>query len=119
MQIFVDGAPKEVAEGSDGFGLFEDKGIVALRVNNELKDLSHKIATGDQVSGVHISSEDGLSILRHSTAHLMAQAVQEMFDPAKLGIGPPIKDGFYFDFDVAESFKPEDLKRIENQLIYN
>jgi threonyl-tRNA synthetase len=116
VQIFVDGAPKEVAEGSDGFGLFEDKGIVALRVNNELKDLSHKLAAGDQVSGVHISSEDGLSILRHSTAHLMAQAVQEMFDPAKLGIGPPIKDGFYFDFDVAESFKPEDLKRIEKRM---
>ncbi len=116
MQIFVDGAPKEVAEGSDGFGLFEDKGIIALLVNDELRDLSHKLSSGDRVSGVHISSESGLSILRHSTAHLMAQAVQEMFDPAKLGIGPPIKDGFYFDFDVDESFKPEDLKRIEKRM---
>ena len=116
MQIFVDGAPREVADGSDGFGLFEDKGIVALYVNEELKDLSHKLVAGDVVSGVHISSPDGLSILRHSTAHLMAQAVQEIFDPAKLGIGPPIKDGFYFDFDVEESFKPEDLKRIEKRM---
>ena len=116
MQIFVDGVPREVADGSDGFGLFEDKGIVALYVNEELKDLSHKLVAGDLVSGVHISSPDGLSILRHSTAHLMAQAVQEIFDPAKLGIGPPIKDGFYFDFDVEESFKPEDLKRIEKRM---
>ena len=116
MQIFVDGAPREVADGSDGFGLFEDKGIIALYVNEELKDLSHKLVAGDVVSGVHISSPDGLSILRHSTAHLMAQAVQEIFDPAKLGIGPPIKDGFYFDFDVEESFKPEDLKRIEKRM---
>jgi len=116
VQIFVDGAPREVADGSDGFGLFEDKGIIALYVNEELKDLSHKLVAGDVVSGVHISSPDGLSILRHSTAHLMAQAVQEIFDPAKLGIGPPIKDGFYFDFDVEESFKPEDLKRIEKRM---
>lgn len=116
MQIFVDGAPKEISEGSDGFGLFEDKSVIALRVNSELRDLSHKLAAGDQVSGVHITSEDGLAILRHSTAHVMAQAVQEIFDPAKLGIGPPIKDGFYFDFDVEESFKPEDLKRIEKRM---
>ena len=116
MQIFVDGAPKEVSEGSDGFGLFEDKSVIALRVNSELRDLSHKLSAGDQVSAVHIASEDGLAILRHSTAHVMAQAVQEIFDPAKLGIGPPIKDGFYFDFDVEESFKPEDLKRIEKRM---
>ncbi len=116
MQIFVDGAPKEVSEGSDGFGLFEDKSVIALRVNSELRDLSHRLSAGDQVSGVHISSEDGLAILRHSTAHVMAQAVQEIFDPAKLGIGPPIKDGFYFDFDVEESFKPEDLRRIEKRM---
>jgi threonyl-tRNA synthetase len=100
VQIFVDGAPREVSEGSDGFGLFEDKSVIALKVNSELRDLSHKLAAGDQVSGVRISSEEGLAILRHSTAHVMAQAVQEIFDPAKLGIGPPIKDGFYFDFDV-------------------
>jgi threonyl-tRNA synthetase len=116
VQIFVDGAPKEISEGSDGFGLFEDKSVIALMVNSELRDLSHKLAAGDQVSGVHISSEEGLAILRHSTAHVMAQAVQEIFDPAKLGIGPPIKDGFYFDFDVEESFKPEDLKRIEKRM---
>ena len=116
MQIYVEGAERDLVEGADGFGLFEDRSIIALRVNGELRDLSHTLQQGDQVEGVSIDSEDGLSILRHSTAHVMAQAVQEIFDPAKLGIGPPIKDGFYFDFDVPEPFKPEDLKRIEKRM---
>jgi threonyl-tRNA synthetase len=116
VRIYLDGAEKTVEESQDGFGLFEDRSIVALRVNGELRDLSHKLAEGDQVEGVSVSSSDGLSILRHSAAHLMAQAVQEIFDPAKLGIGPPIKDGFYFDFDVEEAFKPEDLKKIEKRM---
>ena len=116
MQIFVNGEPREFETGSDGFALFPEKSIVALRANGELKDLAYKPQPGDKVESVDIDSEDGLSILRHSTAHIMAQAVQEIFDPAKLGIGPPIKDGFYFDFDVEEPFKPEDLKRIEKRM---
>ncbi len=116
MNIELAGKTHQVSEGADGFGLFEDRSIIALRVNGELKDLSYKLAEGDKVEGVDISSDDGLGILRHSTAHVMAQAVQEIFDPAKLGIGPPIKDGFYFDFDVPEAFKPEDLKRIEKRM---
>lgn len=116
MQVILEGEPKEVSEGADGFGLFEDKSVIALRVNGELRDLSHRLSSGDRVDPIHLSSDEGLSILRHSTAHVMAQAVQELFDPAKLGIGPPIKDGFYFDFDVLESFKPEDLKRIEKRM---
>jgi threonyl-tRNA synthetase len=116
MQIFVNGEPREFETGSDGFALFPEKSIVALRVNGELKDLAYKPQPGEKVESVDIDSEDGLSILRHSTAHIMAQAVQEMFDPAKLGIGPPIKDGFYFDFGVEEPFKPEDLKRIEKRM---
>ena len=116
MNIELAGKTHQVSEGADGFGLFEDRSIIALRVNGELKDLSYKLTEGDKVEGVDIASDDGLSILRHSTAHVMAQAVQEMFDPSKLGIGPPIKDGFYFDFDVPEAFKPEDLKRIEKRM---
>jgi threonyl-tRNA synthetase len=116
VNIELAGKTHQVSEGADGFGLFEDRSIIALRVNGELKDLSYKLSEGDKVEGVDISSDDGLSILRHSTAHVMAQAVQEMFDPSKLGIGPPIKDGFYFDFDVPEAFKPEDLKRIEKRM---
>jgi threonyl-tRNA synthetase len=116
VNIELAGKTHQVSEGADGFGLFEDRSIIALRVNGELRDLSYRLSEGDIVEGVDISSEDGLSILRHSTAHVMAQAVQEMFDPAKLGIGPPIKDGFYFDFDTPEAFKPEDLKRIEKRM---
>ncbi|MER2138139.1 MAG: threonine--tRNA ligase, partial [Arthrobacter sp.] len=65
---------------------------------------------------VTIDSEDGLNVLRHSTAHVMAQAVQQLRPDAKLGIGPYIKDGFYFDFDVAEPFTPEDLKTLEKMM---
>ncbi len=71
---------------------------------------------GEVVEPVEISSEDGLNILRHSTAHVMAQAVQELFPEAKLGIGPPVKDGFYYDFDVEKPFTPEDLKAIEKKM---
>ena len=116
MNIELAGKTHQVSEGADGFGLFEDRSIIAIRVNGELRDLSYKLKESDVVEGIDISSDEGLSILRHSTAHVMAQAVQEIFDPATLGIGPPIKDGFYFDFDVVEAFKPEDLKRIEKRM---
>ena len=116
MNIELAGKTHQVSEGADGFGLFEDRSIIALRVNGELRDLSYKLKESDVVEGIDIASDEGLSILRHSTAHVMAQAVQEIFNPATLGIGPPIKDGFYFDFDVAEAFKPEDLKRIEKRM---
>jgi threonyl-tRNA synthetase len=102
--------------GADGFRLFTDRAIVAMRVNGELKDLAHKLAADDNVEGVLISSEDGLNILRHSTAHVLAQAVQSINPEAKLGIGPPIKDGFYYDFDVEKSFTPEDLKSLEKAM---
>ena len=105
-----------VSEPSDGFALFTDRSIVAMRVNGELRDLAHKLSLGDTVEGVHISSPDGLNILRHSTAHVLAQAVQNINPEAKLGIGPPVTDGFYYDFDVAEPFTPEDLKAIEKQM---
>jgi threonyl-tRNA synthetase len=79
-------------------------------------DLAHELANGDAVEGVAIDSPDGRDILRHSTAHVMAQAVQELHPDAKLGIGPPIKDGFYYDFDVAEPFVPADLEKIETRM---
>ena len=74
------------------------------------------LADGDVVEPVEIASPDGRSILRHSSAHVLAQAVQELFPEAKLGIGPPIENGFYYDFDVKEPFGPEDLKAIEQQM---
>ncbi|MGP2436406.1 threonine--tRNA ligase [Streptomyces sp. JW3] len=106
-----------VTTGTTAAELFPgERSIVAARVGGELKDLAYVVRDGETVEGVEISSEDGLNILRHSTAHVMAQAVQELFPEAKLGIGPPIRDGFYYDFDVKEPFTPDDLKRVEKKM---
>lgn len=93
-----------------------DRSVVAARVNGELRDLAWPLSAGDEVEPVAIDSTDGRAILRHSTAHVLAQAVQELFPEAKLGIGPPVENGFYYDFDVAEPFHPDDFKRIEKRM---
>ncbi|MFI0815644.1 threonine--tRNA ligase [Streptomyces sp. NPDC021098] len=106
-----------VTTGTTAADLFAgDRSIVAARVGGQLKDLAYEPADGEEIEPVEITSQDGLDILRHSTAHVMAQAVQELFPEAKLGIGPPIKDGFYYDFDVETPFQPDDLKRIEKKM---
>ncbi|GHJ38853.1 threonine--tRNA ligase [Streptomyces sp. TS71-3] len=106
-----------VTPGTTAADLFSgERTVVAARVGGELKDLAYQVQDGEQVEPVEISSQDGLNILRHSTAHVMAQAVQELFPEAKLGIGPPIRDGFYYDFDMPEPFTPEDLKRVEKKM---
>jgi threonyl-tRNA synthetase len=105
-----------VEKVADGFELFTDRSVVAMRVNGELKDLATQVTTTDTVEPVTIDSPDGLSILRHSTAHVLAQAVQSINPEAKLGIGPPITDGFYYDFDVVEPFTPEDLKVLDKEM---
>ncbi|OUZ09715.1 threonine--tRNA ligase [Aeromicrobium sp. PE09-221] len=108
---------RSVETGTKAWQLFsEDPSVVAARVGGELKDLSYELADGDLIEPVAIDSPDGLDILRHSTAHVMAQAVQELFPEAKLGIGPPITDGFYYDFDVPEPFTPDDLTKIEARM---
>ena len=94
-----------------------DRNMVAARINGRLMDLATPIAEADDVEPVLIDSEEGLYILRHSAAHVAAQAVQRLFPEAKLGIGPPITDGFYYEFDVPEPFTPEDLKAIEQEAI--
>ena len=105
---------RSVAAGTTPAELFgDDRSVVVARVNGVLRDLTHPLADGDVVEPVDIASEDGLAVLRHSTAHVLAQAVQEVNPAARLGIGPPIRDGFYYDFDVAEPFTPEDLKSLE------
>jgi threonyl-tRNA synthetase len=109
-------APLVASAEGDGFALFSDRSIVAMRVNGELRDLAARIAVGDAVEPVAIDSPDGLSILRHSAAHVLAQAVQSINPKARLGIGPPITDGFYYDFDVAEPFDPEQLKQLEKAM---
>jgi threonyl-tRNA synthetase len=90
--------------------------IIAARVNGVVRDLAHPLADGDEVAPVGISSPDGLAILRHSTAHVLAQAVQELHPAAKLGIGPPVENGFYYDFAVDQPFSPDDLKAIEQKM---
>lgn len=103
--------------GTKAWELFADiPDVIAARVNGELKDLSYVLADGDVVEGVEMASKDGHDILRHSTAHVMAQAVQQLFPEAKLGIGPPVTDGFYYDFDVETPFVPEDLAKIETAM---
>ncbi len=101
---------------ADGFELFTDRSVVAMRVNGELKDLATTVTDADTVEPVTIDSPDGLDILRHSTAHVLAQAVQQVNPDARLGIGPPVTDGFYYDFDVAEPFTPEDLKALDKAM---
>lgn len=106
-----------VTTGTTAAELFPgQRTVVAARVGGELRDLAYELKDGEVVEPVEISSEDGLNILRHSTAHVMAQAVQELHPEAKLGIGPPVKDGFYYDFDVEKPFTPEDLKAIEKKM---
>ncbi len=99
-----------------GFDLFTERSIVAMRVNGELRDLATTVTETDAVEAVEIGSADGLNILRHSAAHVMAQAVQSINPEAKLGIGPPITDGFYYDFDIEVPFAPEDLKAIDKAM---
>ncbi|MFF7989375.1 threonine--tRNA ligase [Kitasatospora xanthocidica] len=106
-----------VTTGTTAAELFaDDRSIIAARVGGQLKDLAYAVQDGDEVEPVEIGSKDGLDILRHSTAHVMAQAVQQLYPEAKLGIGPPVKDGFYYDFDVEKPFHPDDLKAIEKKM---
>ena len=117
ISITVDGASVTIEADQRPTHIFaENKEIVVARINGVLKDLWTELSNGDVVESVSISSEDGLAVLRHSTAHVMAQAVQEVFANTKLGIGPPIKDGFYYDFDPQENFNPDDLVKIETAM---
>jgi threonyl-tRNA synthetase len=112
----------QALEGAGGLATISRNGapgagdVIAARVNGEPRDLAHQLADGDAVEPIELGSDDGLAILRHSAAHVMAQAVQDIYPGAKLGIGPPIENGFYYDFDVASPFEPDDLKKIEQRM---
>jgi threonyl-tRNA synthetase len=93
-----------------------DRGVIAARVDGQLVDLAREVRDGETVEPVRVESADGRAIVRHSTAHVMAQAVQELFADAKLGIGPPIESGFYYDFDVPRPFTPDDVKAVERRM---
>ncbi|MBF4162219.1 threonine--tRNA ligase [Nocardioides acrostichi] len=110
-------AERQVTTGTRAWELFtETPDVIVARVGGELKDLSYELADGDEVEGIAIDSPDGLDVLRHSCAHVMAQAVQDLYPEAKLGIGPPVTDGFYYDFDVETPFTPADLDKIETRM---
>ncbi len=115
--IFVDGAKISVADDQRPTHLFAaNKEIVVCRINGEVQDLWTQLRDGDEVESISITSPEGLKVLRHSTAHVLAQAVQQVFPGTRLGIGPPITDGFYYDFDPESPFTPEDLQQLESAM---
>ena len=117
ISITVDGVALKIEADQRPTHIFADnKEVVVCRVNGVLKDLWTELSEGDVLESVLISSPDGLAVLRHSTAHVMAQAVQEVYANTRLGIGPPIKDGFYYDFDPTNTFNPDDLVKIESAM---
>jgi len=119
IRLTVDGSPHVVAAGTTAGKVFHDLGIEAVvaRANGEaLKDLAWVPEDGDVIESVPIDTDEGRAVLRHSCAHVLAQAVQDLFPEAKLGIGPPITNGFYYDFDVPRPFTPDDLEKIEARM---
>jgi threonyl-tRNA synthetase len=117
ISVTVDGAARSIEADQKPTHIFADvKEIVVCKINGALKDLWTDLVDGDVVEGVSISSPEGLAVLRHSTAHVMAQAVQQVFSQTRLGIGPPITDGFYYDFDPQNPFNPDDLEKIESAM---
>ncbi len=125
ITVSVAGSERSVPAGTTAGGLLLEleglpargaDAVVVARVGDELRDLDHELADGDVVEPVTIGSPDGLAVLRHSTAHVLAQAVQRADELAHLGIGPPVRDGFYYDFDVRQPFTPEDVKALEKAM---
>lgn len=126
ITVTVDGSLITVASDAKPTLIFEQKypervkpgpqAIVVCKINGALRDLWTDLADGDVIESISIDSEEGLMVLRHSTAHVLAQAVQGLFPQTRLGIGPPIKDGFYYDFDPPKTFTPEDLTALESSM---
>jgi threonyl-tRNA synthetase len=117
IQIVLSGVEQSIDSDKRPTHLFADSpGVVVAKINGEIRDLWTELHDGDVIEPIEIGSPEGLKVLRHSTAHVLAQAVQEVFPETKLGIGPPITDGFYYDFDPAQPFTPEDLEKLETSM---
>ena len=118
ISVSVHGEDRKVESGATAFDVVgtKDRSVVVARVNGELKDLAYVLQDGDSVEGVLVTSDEGLAVLRHSTAHIAAQAVQDLYPQTRLGIGPPIRDGFYYDFATESSFTPDDVAAIEKRM---
>ena len=126
IKVTVDGVERSVEVGTKATQILEivypermkpgPEAIVVCRINGELRDLWSDLASGDTVESISINSPDGLNVLRHSTAHVLAQSVQGLFAQTRLGIGPPITDGFYYDFEPQRPFTPDDLAKLESAM---
>ena len=117
ISVTIDGQVSQIAADQRPTHLYAERtNVVVARINGEIKDLWSELFEGDRVEAIEINSPEGLAVLRHSTAHVLAQAVQEIFPETKLGIGPPITDGFYYDFDPTRPFTPEDLEKLESAM---
>ncbi|MFM8897363.1 MAG: threonine--tRNA ligase [Actinomycetota bacterium] len=126
ITVSVDGAEMAVASDAKPTLIFEQMypdrvkpgphAIVVCKINGSLRDLWTDLVDGDVIESIAIDSDEGLMVLRHSTAHVLAQAVQGLFPQTRLGIGPPIKDGFYYDFDPEKPFTPDDLTSLESAM---
>ena len=118
----MDGSMKEIEDGSNGYSLATSisrklaKEAVAAKVNGKLVDLSHELKESDQVEIITVDSEEGIEIIRHSTAHVMAQAVKRIYGDVKLAIGPTVKNGFYYDFDLDTPLTHGDIEKIEEEM---
>ena len=118
----MDGSMKEIEDGSNGYYLATSisrklaKEAVAAKVNGKLVDLSHELKESDQVEIITVDSEEGIEIIRHSTAHVMAQAVKRIYGNVKLAIGPTVKNGFYYDFDLDTPLTHGDIEKIEEEM---
>ena len=117
IKVTVDGVSSTIESDQRPTQIFAEKSeVVVCKVNGELRDLWTELRDGDQVESVSVDSPEGLAVLRHSSAHVLAQAVQEVFPQTKLGIGPPVTDGFYYDFDPEKPFTPDDLIKLESAM---
>ena len=117
ISVTIDGEARQIPADQRPTHLYAERAnVVVARINGEIKDLWSELFEGDRVEAIEINSPEGLAVLRHSTAHVLAQAVQEIFPETKLGIGPPNKDGFYYDFDPIRPFTPEDLEKLESAM---
>ena len=119
LSVTVNGESTTVESGATAYDVVgsTQRTVVVARINGELRDLATVLVEGDVVEAVLVSSDEGLAVLRHSTAHVAAQAVQDLYPQTRLGIGPPIKDGFYYDFKTESPFTPEDIEAIEKRMV--
>lgn len=120
--ILPDGSKRQYSAGTSIFQILKDfdpklsKDALASYLNGQMVDLSHKVEKDSDIKAITFDSDEGKEIFWHSTSHVMAQAVRELFPGVKLAIGPSIEEGFYYDFDPQKPFEPEDLIRIEERM---